>query len=263
MEIIQTILLSIVQGITEFLPISSSAHLILVPILGGWQDQGLAFDVMVHCGTLVAVCFYFRQSLITLIISGCQSLAGKHTKDSQLAWYIVISTLPACFAGLLLDDWIENNLRTTIVIATTTIIFALLLAYADRLRGQKNLYNLSWQHALFIGLMQAIALVPGTSRSGITLTAALIIGMQRQAATQYCFLLAVPLILAATVFKGFELIQQTEAIDWFNLSLAFILSAITAWLVIHLFLSFIEKIGVMPFVIYRLLLGIILIFISI
>jgi undecaprenyl-diphosphatase len=259
MDIIQTIVLSLVQGITEFLPISSSAHLILVPIFGGWQDQGLAFDVTVHCGTLVAVCHYFRKQLTTLTISGLQSLLGQHNSDSRLAWFIIISTIPAGLFGVLFDDWIEQNLRSTIVIATTTIIFALLLAYADRFRGNKDLYQLNSHHALFIGLMQALALIPGTSRSGITLTAALLIGMTRQAATKYCFLLAVPLILAASLLKTAELIQQPNPVDWFSFLLAFVLSAITAWLVIHLLLSFIEKIGVLPFVIYRLLLGIVLI----
>lgn len=254
-EIIQVIILSLIQGMTEFLPISSSAHLILPSAMLGWEDQGLAFDVMVHGGTLVAVCHYFRQQLQLCMIGGCRSLVGQHSEEGRLAWKIIISTLPACVFGLLLDEWIESNLRSVFVIGITTVVFSLLLAYADRLRGEKQLYQITYWQALFIGMMQAVALIPGTSRSGITLTAALFIGMQRQSATHYCFLLSVPLILVATAFKGMTLLEQTHATDWLILALAFSLSAVTAWLVIHFFLTLIEKIGLMPFVIYRLLLG--------
>ncbi|MEY8241475.1 MAG: undecaprenyl-diphosphate phosphatase, partial [Cycloclasticus sp.] len=199
MDFVQIIALGLLQGLTEFLPVSSSAHLILLPLLLGWEDQGLAFDVAVHVGTLLAVVTYFRHDLSRLIVGWLASLLRRqHTQDSRLAWLIIIGTIPVGLVGLLLGDWIELYLRSPLVIALATIIFGLLLWWADakgvQLRDQQQL---TAKDALIIGLYQVLALVPGTSRSGITMTGALLLGLTRDAAARFSFLLSVPLIFLA------------------------------------------------------------------
>jgi len=208
MDLIQIIVLALVQGLSEFLPISSSAHLILVPQLMDWPDQGLAFDVATHFGTLIAVLWYFRKDLQPLIMDWIKSISLRHqTGDSILAWGIIIGTLPAGIFGLLINDYSEQ-LRNPLIIACTTIIFGLLLWYADS-RSQAQIINekipltehqLNLKIILFIGFAQALALIPGTSRSGITITAALLMGMSRTASARFSFLLSIPLIMAASAY---------------------------------------------------------------
>ena len=167
MDMVQAVWLAIIQGLTEFLPISSSAHLILPAQILGWPDQGLAFDVAVHVGSFVAVVIYFRHDLQQLIMAWFKSLPVKAagTPESRLAWCIILATIPAGLAGLLLGDFIEANLRSMAVIAVTTIGFGLLLGWADtRQRGVKTVDQLSWKSALVVGAAQALALIPGTSR---------------------------------------------------------------------------------------------------
>lgn len=252
MDSLQVILLAIIQGLTEFLPVSSSGHLILPSALLGWPDQGLAFDLAVHFGSLVAVIGYFYKDIQQILIAWFKSLGGQATAESRLGWYVIVGTIPAGIAGLLLDDWIEANLRTVFVIASTTILFGILLGVADRFAGQKLQFTLP--HALVIGIAQALALIPGTSRSGITMTAALLLGYERQAAARFSFLLAVPLIAAGTLFKTLDLIGE-PAVDWSVLIGGAVCSAIAAFACIHVFLSWLNRIGFMPFVIYRLALG--------
>jgi undecaprenyl-diphosphatase len=261
MDTIQIIILAIVQGLTEFLPVSSSAHLILLPMLLQWPDQGLVFDVAVHVGSLIAVLIYFRIEVIDMLVAWTRSLAGGGaTSNSRLGWWVILGTVPAVIVGFLFKGFIESDLRSPWVIAITTIVFALLLWLADTRKSKKRSeYELKLPDVVIIGLFQAIALIPGTSRSGITMTAGLLLGMTRQAAARFSFLLSIPLILASGVLQTAELAQSVQSIDWFALSLAIILSAISAGLCIHLFLRLIEKVGMMPFVIYRLLLGVVLI----
>jgi undecaprenyl-diphosphatase len=257
MEWTQALILAIVQGLTEFLPISSSAHLILPAQLFGWTDQGLAFDVAVHVGSLAAVVWYFRHDLWRLIIAWLNRvLKGQKSDDSKLAWQVIYATIPAAFIGLAADDFIEAHLRSITVIATTTIIFGICLGWADKFgKRQLALVELTMAAAIMIGIAQALALIPGTSRSGITITAALLLGMQRQAAAQFSFLLSVPLILAAGALKTFELATADIAVNWGDLILGALMSGITAYICIRTFLAFIDRIGMMPFVIYRLVLG--------
>lgn len=257
MDLFQIIALAILQGLTEFLPISSSAHLILLPIIAGWQDQGLAFDVAVHVGTLAAVVFYFRKTLITLTQDWFASVGQRQqVGESHLAWAVLLGTIPVGLTGLLLADMIENHLRSPLVIATTTIVFGLLLGWADwKGKQQRDEHRLAIGDILFIGLAQAIALIPGTSRSGITITAGLMLGLTRQAAARFSFLLSIPVIVLAGGLKTIELIQSEITPDWFALGLGTLLSAISAYLCIHFFIKMIEKIGMWPFVVYRLLLG--------
>ena len=260
MELFQIVILALVQGITEFLPISSSAHLILPSQVFGWADQGLAFDVAVHLGSLIAVMAYFRKDIQILVTAWCLSFTkvGK-TPDSEQGWFIIYATIPAVIFGLLLDILVGDSIRQLWVIATTTILFALLLAFADKRRGRNTDSEITLKKALIIGLFQALALIPGTSRSGITMTAALLLGLSRETAARFSFLLSIPLILAAGCLKALELLQSNLAVDWLSMAMGAGLSAVSAYACIYLFLGWIDKIGFMPFVLYRLLLGAVLI----
>lgn len=262
MELIQIVVLALIQGLTEFLPISSSAHLILVPVITGWEDQGLAFDVAVHLGTLSAVVFYFRKDLMTMSRDWFGSVSGRGMQgDARLAWGVLLGTIPVGLAGLLFKDVIEQDLRGAGVIAATTIIFGLLLWGVDYL-GRKNRseHQIGWKDILVIGVAQAIALIPGTSRSGITITAGLMMGLTREAAARFSFLLSIPVIVLAGGLKTLDLIESQLSVDWVALLLGILISAISAYLVIHYFLIALNRIGMWPFVVYRIALGIFLLF---
>lgn len=257
MEWFQVLVLAVLQGFTEFLPISSSGHLVLPKELLGWPDQGLAFDVAVHVGSLLAVLIYYRRDVTQLLIAWLESIFQRKSSDnSRLAWCIILATIPAGAIGFLANDWIEQSLRGMGVIAATTIVFGILLGVADKM-GTRTLaiVDIGWRFALIIGLAQALALIPGTSRSGITITAALFLGLNRDSAAQFSFLLSIPLILAAGGLKSLELIELGTAVPWEQIIVGTLLSGITAYLCIHGFVSLVNKIGMMPFVVYRILLG--------
>ena len=257
MDFLHIVVLALIQGITEFLPISSSGHLLLPTHLLGWPEQGLAFDVAVHVGTLTAVVTYFRQDIFAIVTDWYGSLRGQQpTANSRLAWYIVLATIPAALVGLLLGDFIETHLRTTLVIAITTIGFSLLLWWADRFRHPKPiaLADMTVTLALIIGCAQVLALIPGTSRSGITITAALFCGFSRDGAARFSFLLAIPVILLSGGYKTLQLLGLPQ-VNWADLFWGAALSAASAFVCIHYFLKWINQIGMMPFVIYRLILG--------
>ncbi|MBL4852165.1 MAG: undecaprenyl-diphosphate phosphatase [Gammaproteobacteria bacterium] len=261
MDIVQVIVLAIVQGLTEFLPISSSAHLILIPKLAGWPDQGLAFDVAVHLGSLIAVVTYFRNDIVQLWQGWWQSLTlRKHSLYSRLAWGIIVATLPILIVGLVFNDAISTYLRSPLVIAATTIGFGLLLWYGDRVgSNQRTESAITWRDIIIIGLAQTLALIPGTSRSGITLTVGLLLGLTRETAARFAFLLSIPTIVAAGSLQTVKLIGNDSAsVDWSGMLLGTVLSAIAAYFCIHYFLKLIGSIGLMPFVVYRLALGLLL-----
>lgn len=260
MDFIQIVVLALVQGLSEFLPISSSAHLILVPVLTDWQDQGLAFDVAVHVGTLGAVISYFFKDIKRMLIAWVESITHrKMTPDAKLAWGIGLGTIPVGIAGLLFKDIIETTLRSPLVIAATAIIFGLLLWAADRLGKRiRDEYDMGWIDILLIGIAQAFALIPGTSRSGATMTAALFLGFTRKAAARFSFLLSIPVILLGGALLTKDLLESSVPVDWLAISLGIFLSFVSAWLCIHYFLKFLEKIGMLPFVIYRIALGLFL-----
>jgi undecaprenyl-diphosphatase len=257
MEWIQIISLAVVQGLTEFLPISSSAHLVLVPTLTGWPDQGLAFDVAVHIGSLLAVLAVFRHEVLRMLRAFVGSVVGRgFNEDAKLAWAVGFATIPVGLAGLFLGDWIEHNLRSIQVLAWATIGFGLLLGVADRWRrGVRSEVQLRASDVLWIGLAQALALIPGTSRSGITMTAALFLGLSRQAAARFSFLLSIPVILLAGGLETKKLTESALPVDWAALFWGVVFSAISAWVCIRLFLNLIERIGMAPFVAYRIVLG--------
>lgn len=260
MDNLHAIWLALLQGLTEFLPISSSAHLILMPRLLGWADQGLAFDVAVHVGTLAAVVTYFRADVRRLFAAWLRSCATRRVdSDARLAWFVLLGTVPVVVFGLLLHDFIETVLRSPLVIAVATIGFGVLLWVADYYgRQSRNEMSLRLTDIIFIGLAQALALVPGTSRSGITMTAGLALGLSRTAAARFSFLLSIPVIAMAGVYETGKLVQQSAPVDWGAISLGAVVSAVSAWLCIHFFLQLIERIGMWPFVAYRLLLGAVL-----
>ena len=260
MDFMQAVWLAIIQGLSEFLPISSSAHLILPSEILGWPDQGLVFDIAVHIGSLFAVIVYFRLDVAILTRAWWGSVfERRHSPESHLAWYILLATLPAALAGLLFSQFVEANLRSLAVIAFTTIFFALLLGWADRRGGgNRSIDQFSWRTALVVGVAQALSLIPGTSRSGITITAALALGFDRETAVRFSFLMAIPIILLSGGYKGLQLLD-TPSVDWTVILLGTLVSGITAYLCIALFLKLIQRVGMMPFVIYRLLLGAVLV----
>jgi undecaprenyl-diphosphatase len=253
---VEVIILAIIQGLTEFLPISSSAHLILPSAMFGWEDQGLVFDVAVHVGTLLAVMLYFRRDIANLTVGWVQSLGGKHSTESKLAWWVILATIPA---GLLAADLIETFLRSPYVIAITTIVFGLALWLADATAKQiQTMEQLTWKQALLIGIAQAVALIPGTSRSGITMTAALMLGLDRVSAARFSFLLSIPIIILSGGYQGTKLLAEPTHYDVTAILLGTGLSFVSAFICIHLFLKVIERMGMLPFVIYRLVLGVVL-----
>ncbi len=262
MDTIHLVLLALIQGITEFLPISSSGHLILPSALLDWPDQGLAFDVAVHVGSLIAVVGYFRHDIAQLIMAWFDSLQGKSSPQSRLAWYVIWATVPAGLCGLVFNDFIEAHLRSILVIAATTIIFGVALGWADWAgRREISLERMTLRQALLIGCSQALALIPGTSRSGITMTAGLAMGLERQAAARFSFLLSIPLIALSGGYKALGLLQEANVV-WGDLLTGVLVAAISAALCIHVFLQWIDRVGMWPFVVYRLCLGAVLLWVA-
>ena len=266
MSTIEIVILALIQGLTEFLPISSSAHLILPSAVLGWEDQGLAFDVAVHVGTLLAVVLYFRKEVGSMAVAwlasvGVGAKTPENNFDGQLAWWILFATIPAGLFGFFGKDLIEAYLRSALVIAATTLLFGFLLGYADIKAGNrsdnehKSIEKLGFKGAMLIGLAQAVALIPGTSRSGITMTIGLMLGLSRENAARFSFLLSIPAIAMAGGYLTLKLVTGTEAVDWQAISLGSLLAFVSAYACIHYFLILVGKLGMMPFVIYRLFLG--------
>ncbi|HJL92458.1 MAG TPA: undecaprenyl-diphosphate phosphatase [Woeseiaceae bacterium] len=257
MATMQIIMLAVVQGVTEFLPISSSGHLILVPRIIGFQDQGIIFDVAVHLGSLVAVCLYFRDDLYFMLKSIPSNFKlNTAEKGPRLFSFLLIATLPAAILGFLLSDWIEVNLRNPIVIASTLAFYGILMWAADSMGSKKiSLDDMKFSDAIIIGLSQALALIPGTSRSGITMTAALILGVKRTDAARFSFLLSIPIIGLASGYKLLMILFNNISVIWSELLLGMMVSMIIAYLSIGVFMGFIKRIGLMPFALYRIALS--------
>lgn len=255
--LVQILVLALVQGLTEFLPISSSAHLILVPVITGWPDQGVAFDVAVHVGTLAAVVVAFRHELAG-VARGIGPLVGSGAISPELRLGLLagLATIPIVLVALVGADAIEVHLRDPLVIATATVVFALVLLAVDRHgEGGRDWSTLSVRDALLIGLGQALALIPGTSRAGITITVALALGLNRASAARFSLFLGIPTIALAGLHQILELLEQPMPVDWLGLGLAALLAAVSAFVCIQLFLAFVARIGMLPFVLYRLALG--------
>ena len=262
MDTIQVFVLAIIQGLTEFWPISSSGHLILMPRFAGWEDQGLAFDVAVHVGTLIAVLGYFRKEVCLMSVAWLRSIRGAaSTPESRLAWAVLWGTVPAGLAGLFFSDYIESNFRSPMLVAGTLTVYGLLLLLADRFRrSTRDEYSLRWSDVLVVGCAQALSLIPGTSRSGVTMTAALFLGFTRHGAARFSFLLSIPVMVLAGVLESTHLVQGSEPVNWAVLGMGAVIAGFTGFVCIHVFLGLLEKIGMAPFVIYRLILAAVIVF---
>jgi undecaprenyl-diphosphatase len=249
----QAVVLGVVQGLTEFLPISSSGHLILVPHVFGWPDQGLAFDAVMHLGTIAALLGYFRSELLAMV-------AG--TISRRVAVVLVASTVPAGLAGLLLGDLVETSLRSPFVIAFSTALWAVVMWIADRrvhaaADTGEALERVSWGQGLTVGAAQALALVPGTSRSGITITTGLLAGLDRATAARFSFLLGIPITGAAGGLKMLQLVKTgVPAGDIGPLVAALLAAFVSGWFAVWFLVNYLKRRSLTPFVIYRLLLAV-------
>ncbi|WP_375206576.1 undecaprenyl-diphosphate phosphatase [Hyphococcus sp.] len=261
MSLIQLIVLAIIQGITEFLPISSSAHLILAPLaVKDWTDQGPLIDIAAHVGSLVAVLIYFRAETAMLFRGGIDTVRFRASDDRKLFLFIAAATVPtlALAAVFVLLD-ITDALRSPVVIGWTSIIFGMLLWVADRSTGtREGLDHITWRDALTIGLAQMIALVPGVSRSGITMTMGRFLGLARTEAARFSMLLAIPTILALGFFAAIEIAREGAGAAMSGAAIVAVLSFICAYAAIAVLMRLTRSISFTPFVIYRVIFGIIL-----
>lgn len=257
MDLVRAIILGIVQGLTEFLPISSSGHLILIPRLFNWPDQGQAFDVALHVGTLIAILAYFWRDWWRMALAGLRDL-GKHqrripaySQDSKMLLYIAAGSVPAAIVGFTLNDWFEANVREPWLIAITLSGAGVVLLLADRL-GKKNrdLSTISLADGVLLGCAQAFALIPGVSRSGITMCAGLFRGLDRDSAARFAFLLGTPAFVGAAILKLPELSADTTR-EWATVGIGVATSAVVGLLTIHYLLRFIRTRSLLPFVYYR------------
>lgn len=259
LDLIQSILLALLQGVTEFLPISSSAHLILPSELAGWPDQGLEFDIAVHLGSLAGVVAYFRRDCRAFAVSGWRYLYHRRRDENlDLLLKMAVATVPIAIAGYSLYEVVQSRLRTIEFIAAATICFGLLLWWADTRRGDGD--TLSWRNALLIGAAQVLALVPGTSRSGIVISAALLLGLSRTMAARVAFLLAIPAIAGAALLAGLEVpALQEPGARVLDMAIGALVAGFSAWFCVHFFIALVERTGMLPYVVYRLILGLVLI----
>ncbi|QIM16453.1 undecaprenyl-diphosphate phosphatase [Leucobacter insecticola] len=266
MGIFEAILLGILQGLTEFLPISSSAHLRVASELMGIGDAGAAFTAITQIGTEAAVIVFFWRDIVRIIGRWFRSLTGsvpRKDPDALMGWWIILGTLPIVVLGLLFQDQIETTLRSLWFVAISLIVFGLLLGVADRLgKNARPLEKLTWKHGLIYGFAQALALIPGVSRSGGTITAGLFMGYKREAAARYSFLLAIPAVLGSGFYQVLKVLKNSggdgDGIET-PMGMTLIATAVAfviALFVIGLFMKYISKRSFLPFVIYRVLLGI-------
>lgn len=260
MLIVQIVVLALIQGITEFLPISSSGHLLLVPALTGWPDQGLLTDVMVHMGSFLAVVVYFWRDCVNLAVGGIDLLRGRVTAWGKLALLIVLGTIPAVLFGVFLDNvgFMDLVRGMPQVVAWNAIIFGVLLYLCDRYGlSLRRMSDMTWMPALLIGLAQAVAIIPGVSRSGITMTAARALGFERPEAARFAFLLGIPAIAGAGVLKLGDAVASGESIT-FGMVLTAILTFFVALGTITVLMKLIRHMSFLPFAVYRVALGVVL-----
>ncbi len=267
MHSIESILLGLIQGLTEFLPVSSSAHLTLVPQLLHWENpllHSLAFDVALHFGTLIAVVVYFRKDLALMIERALRGLLNKRPladEYARLGWWIVLGTIPAVVAALLFKDSIETIFRQPPRVAVMLIGFGLIMGLAEWLARQKQaLLQMSWLQALVIGVAQALALMPGVSRSGATISAGLVMGFKRGEAARFAFLLSIPAILGATVFALKDMLTMARDSSWLSMLLGTAAAAVAGYACIAFLLAFLQKRSLWIFVFYRIIFGALVLF---
>jgi undecaprenyl-diphosphatase len=272
MEILAAAILGIIQGLTEFLPISSSAHLILVPWFLGWKPEGIAFDVALHVGTAIAVLVFFWSDWIRLAreaFVGIFKGVPFANQDRLLAWYIVVGSIPAAVIGILLEETVESKLRSPLITVFTLVFFGVILFYAERRSKQnRTLEKFTWADSIWIGISQAVALIPGVSRSGITITTAMLRNSDRPSAARFSFLLSTPVIVGAGLLQSWKLVKAFRhpvegAVDmnWMVLIVGVLAAALTGFFCIRFFLRYLQTKSFTPFVVYRILLaGVVLIY---
>jgi undecaprenyl-diphosphatase len=257
----EAVVLGIVQGLTEFLPISSSAHLRIVGEVFGWNDPGAAFTAITQIGTEIAVLLYFRRDIARIVVAWLGSLAGrrKGDPDARMGWLIIVGSIPIVVLGLLFQDKIETTLRDLRIVAIALVAFSLILYWADRVGTKKReLPDLTVGHGITFGLAQAMALIPGVSRSGGTITAGLFLGYSRAAAARYSFLLAIPAVLGSGVFQAYEALTGDvagETVAWGPTIVATVIAFGVGLTVIAWLLRYLDRGSFTPFVVYRVLLG--------
>lgn len=257
MELWHVIVLALVQALTEFLPVSSSGHLGLVGFFLGWPYQGLTFDLALHFGTLTAVVIYYRKDLwrMTAAVFSREDSPTAHA-HRRLGWGLVLSTIPAVIVGLSMSDAFVESLRTPWLIAVDLIVFGILLGLADRFGSrQRDVWSMSFRDASLIGLAQALALIPGVSRSGITMTALLAMGLTRIDAARYAFLMSVPIVAAAAAHGLMSIWRAGDSIDITAFAVGAGVAAVAGLACIHLLIGLLKRFGMMPFVVYRIALG--------
>jgi undecaprenyl-diphosphatase len=260
----EAVVLGIVQGLTEFLPISSSAHLRVVGTAFGWDDPGAAFTAITQIGTEAAVLLYFRREIGRIIVAWLGSLAGrrKGDPDARMGWLIIVGSIPIVVLGLLFQDDIETTLRDLRIVAAALILFSLVLFWADRVGAKKReLHQLTVGHGIAYGFAQAMALIPGVSRSGGTITMGLFLGYSRAAAARYSFLLAVPAVLGSGFFQAYEALTGDVAgqgVSWGPTILATVIAFGVGLTVIAWLLRYLDRGSFTPFVIYRVVVGVLI-----
>lgn len=252
MTLLQAIVLGLVQGLGEFLPISSSAHLVLVPWLFNWQDPGLSFDVALHLGTLIAVIIYFWRDWLNLIIGGFTNVKSS---DGRLFWYLVASSIPGAAIGYILEEHAETIFRTPLLIAFMLIIMGIFLYWADqKSRKLTEIEDISFKTSFIIGLSQALAIIPGVSRSGITITTGLLTGLTRESAARFSFLLSTPIIMGAALVKLPQVLSTPNMLNT-NFVVGMVVAGITGLASIYVLLRYVQSKSFLPFVWYRFILG--------
>jgi undecaprenyl-diphosphatase len=260
-NLLESIVLGIVQGLTEFLPISSSAHQRIVPALLGWDDPGAAFTAVTQLGTEAAVLIFFRHEIVAIATKWLRSLRDPRLRsdpDARLGWYLIVATIPIGILGLVFESQIETGARNLWLVGSTLIVFGLILGYADRTgRHERTIDQLSTRDGIAIGLAQSLALIPGVSRSGATMSAGLLLGLQRPAAAKFGFLLAIPAVVASGVFQLQGIISGEEGgnepISY--VAIATVISFIVGYMAIAWFLRYLAHHSVRIFVVYRIALG--------
>jgi undecaprenyl-diphosphatase len=253
----QLVMLAIIQGITEFLPVSSSGHLVLAPVLMDWPDQGLAIDIAVHVGTLGAVIVYLWRDIWRIIVDCLQALSGKRGPGLRLAGYIVLATIPVVIAGFAMKTLAPEGIRTTQVIGWAFIVFGVFLWLGDRFgMTVRKMEHLRWGTALCVGLAQVLALIPGASRAGTTITMARILGMERREAARFSMLLSIPAILGAGVLEGRALMQSGDVALQASAVMAAALAFVSALVAIAAMMRWLSFASFTPFVLYRIVIGI-------
>ena len=262
MDFIQAVLLGLIQGLTEFLPVSSSAHLRIASELMGIGDAGAAFTAITQIGTELAVIVFFWRDIIRIIGRWFRSLTGavpRRDPDALMGWWIILGSIPIIVLGLLFQDQIESTFRSLWIVASTLIVFGLLLGLAD-LVGKRalTLDRLNWKHGLIYGLAQALALIPGVSRSGGTITAGLLMGYTREAAARYSFLLAIPAVLGSGFYQLYKALKEPSVTPMGMTLVATVIAFVVALVVIGVFMRYISRHSFLPFVVYRVLLGVVI-----